>query len=87
MEMHLYNALLTVYSAIRDGRMDNVGLSEYNLIRMEAEINMVLETHAPLVYDPDDSGEMEINGWQAFDDDDDGQPSELTEWTDYDPDC
>lgn len=86
MEMHLYNSLLTVYSALREGHLDNVGLSEYNLKRMEAEINMILETHAPLTYDPDTQGTMEINdSWADFEDD--GQPSELTEWTDYDPDC
>ncbi len=92
MENRLYNAILYLYNALRSGEMDTVGLSEHNLRRMEAELNLILETQAPLTYCPDEwevwfgPDGAEVQGWQGYDDHD-GQPDELTEWHDFDPDC
>ena len=86
MERNLYNACLTLFNAIREGQMDGLGMTEDNLSIMEQELNLVLESHAPKTYDPDQQEAEMIQGWQGLDEDD-GQPMEWEEWRDFDPDC
>ena len=84
MDRTLYNALLVVYNGLLEGSLDRYLMQPAD--SLARQVNFILESTQPQTYDPDALEAEEIEGWQGLDDYD-GQPDEMTEWHDYDPDC